>query len=33
VGTNAAASSRYHQLVHLDGTPIDGEPMLATAGW
>jgi len=23
----------YHQLVHLDGTPIDGEPMLATAGW
>jgi hypothetical protein len=23
----------YHQLVHLDGTPIEGEPMLATAGW
>ena len=23
----------YHQLVRLDGTPIDGEPMLATAGW
>ena len=23
----------YHQLVQLDGTPIEGEPMLATAGW
>ena len=23
----------YHQLVRLDGSPIDGEPMLATAGW
>jgi hypothetical protein len=23
----------YHQLVRLDGTPIEGEPMLATAGW
>ena len=23
----------HHQLVRLDGTPIDGEPMLATAGW
>jgi len=23
----------YHQLVKLDGTPIEGEPMLATASW
>ncbi len=23
----------YHQLIQLDGTPIEGEPMLATAGW
>ncbi len=23
----------FHQLVRLDGTPIEGEPMLATAGW
>ena len=23
----------YHQLVRLDGTPVEGEPMLATAGW
>jgi hypothetical protein len=23
----------YHQLVRLDGTPVDGEPVLATAGW
>src|SRR5262249_40763347 len=23
----------YHLLVQLDGTPIEGEPMLATASW
>jgi hypothetical protein len=23
----------YHQLVHLDGTPVAGEPMLATGSW
>lgn len=23
----------YHQLVRLDGTAVEGEPMLATAGW
>ena len=22
-----------HQLVRLDGSPVDGEPMLATAAW
>ena len=22
-----------HQLVQLDGSPVDGEPMLATAAW
>jgi hypothetical protein len=22
-----------HQLVQLDGSPVEGEPMLATAAW
>jgi hypothetical protein len=23
----------YHQLVGLDGRPVEGEPMVATASW
>jgi hypothetical protein len=23
----------FHQLVYLDGTPVEGEPLLAVAGW
>lgn len=23
----------FHQLVHLDGTPVEGEPLLAVSGW
>jgi hypothetical protein len=23
----------FHQLVYLDGSPVIGEPLLATAGW
>ena len=23
----------FHQLVGLDGRPVEGEPMIATAGW